>query len=842
MRETKVILNSAQSQNHWFFYKFAEKLTIWHPMSKNTRESKPTQGPSKGNESVSSTESSQTQISGKRKPLFYIMAGTLLLLLILAYSNHFRNTFHFDDSHVIVNNIYIRDIKNIPLFFKDASTISSLPANQSYRPMLATSLAIDYWFGKGLNPIYFQFSTFCWYILQCLLMFFIFLRIMNIAQAHKWNTYAALLAVGWYALHTANAETINYISARSDSLSTFFMLLSMFMMLYMPKSRRWLLYLIPVVVGILVKPAILVYPGLLFFYILYFEENSGLKSALSKIQIKKISKALYLIIPSLLVCGLLYYFQGKMTPETFTPGGKSRFSYMITQPFVVLHYFQMFFLPNELSADSDWTALDSILNYKFFSGSLFICILLIIAFLTSEKKQYRPISFGILWFFMALLPSSSIIPFGEVMNDHRTFFPYIGLVLSISWSLYLLIIAFEKEILKNKSYKAAIFFGIALLLGGHAYGTYQRNKVWSSDESLWQDVTIKSPNNGRGLMNYGLTLMAKGDYIEAEEYFKKAQERWPYYSYLYVNFGILKEAMKDPSGAEFNYKKALQYGPYNPECYYYYGRFLSTNNRKSESIDLLSKCLELSPGHIYTRYLLMGIYAEDYEWAKLADIASTTLQFIANDKTALYYLEFSKNKKTKIETALESIRKSPTAEGYLQLSLLYYNSSNYTACIEACNEALKINPNYAEAYNNICSAYNQLGKWDEAVNACEKSIQLKPSFELASNNLRAIKSRKLKVEKALQITKEKPTAENFLNLSLAYYGESMFKECIDAAQTALKIKPGYAQAYNNICSAYNNLKMWDEAINAGEQALKYDPNFVLAKNNVAFAKNQKGKN
>ena len=108
--------------------------------------------------------------------------------------------------------------------------------------------------------------------------------------------------------------------------------------------------------------------------------------------------------------------------------------------------------------------------------------------------------------------------------------------------------------------------------------------------------------------------------------------------------------------------------------------------------------------------------------------------------------------------------------------------------------------------------------------------------------MQTLKSRKLKVEKALQIAKEKPTAENFLNLSLAYYGESMFKECIDAAQTALKIKPGYAQAYNNICSAYNNLKMWDEAINAGEQALKYDPNFVLAKNNVAFAKNQKGKN
>src|ERR1035438_3576809 len=108
--------------------------------------------------------------------------------MIAAYSNHWHNSFHFDDSHTIKTNAYIRDIKNIPLFFKSAETFSSLPQNQSYRPLVSTTLAIDYWLTSknttdfnpaNMDTFYFHLSTFIWYVLQCVLLFFIFLKIMN---------------------------------------------------------------------------------------------------------------------------------------------------------------------------------------------------------------------------------------------------------------------------------------------------------------------------------------------------------------------------------------------------------------------------------------------------------------------------------------------------------------------------------------------------------------------------------------------------------------------------------------------------------------------------------------
>src|ERR1700731_1364538 len=84
----------------------------------------------------------------------------LLIALLAAYGNHFQNGFHFDDAHTIVNNAAIRELRNIPLFFRDATTFSSLPSNQSYRPLVSTLLAIDYRLGGGLQPLSLHLSIF----------------------------------------------------------------------------------------------------------------------------------------------------------------------------------------------------------------------------------------------------------------------------------------------------------------------------------------------------------------------------------------------------------------------------------------------------------------------------------------------------------------------------------------------------------------------------------------------------------------------------------------------------------------------------------------------------------
>src|SRR5262249_848735 len=127
-----------------------------------------------------------------------------------------------------------------------------------------------------------------------------------------------------------------------------------------------------------------------------------------------------------------------------------------------------------------------------------------------------------------------------------------------------------------------------LILGVAAYGTHQRNHIWSSDELLWQDVTVKSPQNGRGLMNYGLSQMSKGEVGVALTYFQRAQQFVPNYAPLEVNLGIVLGIMGQTSEAEGHYKRALQLAPTQSTPYLFYGRWLRSQKRLPEADQMLS--------------------------------------------------------------------------------------------------------------------------------------------------------------------------------------------------------------------------------------------------------------
>ena len=61
-----------------------------------------------------------------------IIAIAGLAILIAAYANHFDNGFHFDDSHAVVNNVFIRNIKNIPTFLSTQKCSAPIPRIGDY--------------------------------------------------------------------------------------------------------------------------------------------------------------------------------------------------------------------------------------------------------------------------------------------------------------------------------------------------------------------------------------------------------------------------------------------------------------------------------------------------------------------------------------------------------------------------------------------------------------------------------------------------------------------------------------------------------------------------------------
>lgn len=567
--------------------------------------------------------------------VYVVACGSFFFGLIGVYSNHFHNDFHFDDGHTIQNNLYIRDLRNIPLFFASTRTFSANPLNQSYRPLVTTTLALDYRLGNGLNPAVFHATSFAFFMMQCAAMLFLFRRLMDRARPHRWNRWLALFAVAWYGLHTANAETVNYIIARSDILSTLGVVLALLMFTSGGRARRWLLYLLPMAAGVLAKEQGAMAAPLIFLYVALFERELPVRELLQPRQLGSLVRETW---PAFLTCAALIAM-GSHLADTWVPGGTSRLAYLLAQPFVLLHYAFSFVLPVNLSADTDWNPIANPFDDRVTAGVIFIACASWMAVAASRRRETRPVAFGILWFFIALLPTSSLVPLAEVTNDHRMFFPFVGVTLMAAWTLGLMLMQRETLVLAQRWMAPAVAAGCIVVLAAHACGTRQRNAVWHSEESLWFDVTKKSPENGRGLMNYGLIQMERGDLDSAEEYFDRALQYTPRYAYLHVNLGVLKSARGDREAAEHHFRLAQQYAPDDPVSYFFYGRWLYKAGRHEEAAAAVRRALDLSPGHAAARHLLLDIMGQQGDWETVEALARETLRIEPDDQPAASWLD-----------------------------------------------------------------------------------------------------------------------------------------------------------------------------------------------------------
>lgn len=662
-----------------------------------------------------------------------IILGILLFITLLAaYSNHFNNGFHFDDSHAVVENIHIRHLNNIPAFFTDPSMFSADPANWWLRSLVTTTLAIDYWLGNGLNPFYFQLSTFIWFTLLGVLLFFMYKHLLGKLLVHPWFMYMALAATAWFMLNTANAETVNYIIARSDVLSTFCIVASFLIYISYPAKRKWGFFIIPALLGVFAKETVPVLVILLFFYKLMFEQELSVTDLFLRKNFKKVGIAIWQLLPLAAVV-LLAQLYTLSKAGNISGISNPFFPYLLTQSWVWLHYAISFFLPVNLSADTDWKIIPNFFDERIISGLLFVVALVVAIFKTSAKKETRPIAFGLIWFSAALLPTS-LAPFAEVTNDHRMFFPFIGLSLSTVTYIGLWLVRMEKKISENKIYGLLIAACTAMVLLLNVYGIHERNKIWNNEASLWLDVTQKSPLNGRGLMNYGLSQMGKGNYGVADEYFQKAVLLLPYYSNLFINLGILDGATGKLQEADANFKKAISLNPNKVDGYAFYGRYLKEQGRYSEAVQMAEHALSINPYSIVSLTTLMASYHNLEQWDKLREASQRALAILPSDSLSTNYLQAAIHHQPLAFVKIDH-KQQPTAANYLDMSLAFYNKQDYQNCILACQQALKLQPNYADAYSNIGASYNQLKEWTKAIEACQMALKIDPNHKLAKGNL-----------------------------------------------------------------------------------------------------------
>jgi len=659
----------------------------------------------------------------KLKPVAVL--ALLLSGITAAYWNHFSNGFHFDDFHTVTDNPAIRSLDNVPQFFMDAGTFSVLPPNQTYRPLVSTSLALDYALAGGYERVFwFHATTFVLFLgLVCLLYVF-YRTVLNKVRPSSANAWLALLGAAWFGLHPVMAETVNYVIQRGDLYCTLGCVAALEIFAVYPKQRRWGIYLLPLVAAMLSKPPAAVFPALLLMYVFFFETD-GLSAG------ARWRKSMAAAVPSLVVTGLLLWLQVSMTPKSFVPSTLSAAHYRLTQPFVWMRYFGALFLPLHLNADTDLNVL-SRLSGEACEGLLFLATLGAAIWWCARRRDRYPIAFGLLWFVITQLPTS-LYPLSEVENDHRMFFSFAGLILAAVWAGVLLVERWTTVEMRVRLRPVAVVVAV-MVLSTYAYGVHRRNVVWHDEESLWWDDVQKSPHNGRGLMNYALTQMSKGNNAAALNYFERALEYTPNYPTLEINLGVVNGNMADTGDtarsaeAERHFLRAIELAPEDDSTHAYYGRWLVAHGRELEAIAQLQTAIALNPRRMMQREQLVAAYEELGQTDVAQQAGAQALAIDPTDGT--------------IQNELQ--QGTQTAAQWLNRSLAQYNQKQYAEAIESARHALELDPKSAEAWNNIGAGEAELGQWDEAVHADEEALKLNPQLQIARNNLTwAMTQRKL---------------------------------------------------------------------------------------------------
>lgn len=276
--------------------------------------------------------------------------------------------------------------------------------------------------------------------------------------------------------------------------------------------------------------------------------------------------------------------------------------YRWSQPKILMHYLKIFIIPIDLCFEYSISLVKKAWSLEVLLPLFFWIGLLGLALFALLIKQYLLASFGLLWFFIVMLPRV-LLPSQELICDYKTYMGSFGMMILLT--LFFIIFAewlsAKLTVLQQKKTMIAAIAGCCCSL---VVMSYTRNLIWRDELTFWTDVTTKVPNRARAFNNLGVAYIVKEDIDAAIVALKRAVEINPLYGEPYVNLAHIYERKGLMAEAAACYDGALASGELHPQLYFNMGLF----NRKCEDLQLAEKCLrkalEIRPFYPAARFEL----------------------------------------------------------------------------------------------------------------------------------------------------------------------------------------------------------------------------------------------
>ena len=381
-----------------------------------------------------------------------------------------------------------------------------------YRPIINLFHSIDYWIW-GPNPFGFHLTNVLAHTLTGIVLYLVLLRVIAIEPV-------AFLASLFFLAHPIHTEAVSWISGRGDMVFALFYLLSLLFYLKAGSSGNKLSnpplppffkvgnYLYSgafFLLALLSKEMALTLPLIIILYDVCFRLRDKTFSLTRNFKVYIYYFGLlagYMIFRILILGGI---GSGQVIP------GNNYFTAIYTTSRIFVWYIWKLMFPVSLAV-ADVVRLVTSLTDPTVAGSIILLLLLLTAAVLLYRT-YPVLSFGILWFFLTLIPVSNLVPALHFKAERYLYLPSIGYCLILASLLWML------HIYASKRWPSAKWGIVALAsLISLSYGilTFDRNFDWKDDLTIFTDAVRKSPYTREAYAELGVTYREMKRYREAE--------------------------------------------------------------------------------------------------------------------------------------------------------------------------------------------------------------------------------------------------------------------------------------------------------------------------------------
>ena len=216
----------------------------------------------------------------------------------------------------------------------------------------------------------------------------------------------------------------------------------------------------------------------------------------------------------------------------FSLGIRPLWENLLSELNAVTYALLLFFSPWNQNFDHDLPVLHSLMEWPLPLDLLLWCGFVIGACVLARRLPL--LSFGIGWFVLQMLPTT-VIPRNDLLSERNLYLASFGVVLvvvvlSLRATQWIETVLPQPRVIRfgAKSLAAALVLLLCLF-------TFQRNRLYHDQVSLWSDTVRLSPNKARPHNNLGHAYALQGDWDQAIDEFRIAAKLDPDYELAQKN-------------------------------------------------------------------------------------------------------------------------------------------------------------------------------------------------------------------------------------------------------------------------------------------------------------------